>query len=361
MLIETGKPAEALETLDRALAADGDALPTALLLVDRARVKAVQGTLGEAEADLDAFFARAPADRTEYADYADACLLLGLVRDRRGDHDGALRAWRQGLLPDWADRLPRIAPGRPMLWGLGPRWRGESVVYHGQLMSLTGECSEDDAFAHYNVMIAPSTVANPASSPIFSLAGNRAIPKGLIRAIMLRTYEVPEAKDFLWRMLTHQVSLPVFLQEPFELSIHAAIVLTAVDRDYSFEPGGLGPETAATVRKAVRLLFVEYNRSRVTDFEVAQIALGWLGVGDLAWVWKSLSPRIDPGAAPLLAYGFGRRCLALDREPGIRLFRRDASAAELFRAAVAGVPAGSLVSRLARDELQHLAKTAPAR
>jgi tetratricopeptide (TPR) repeat protein len=362
MLTEAGKPGEALETLDRALAADGEALPMALLLVDRARVKAVKGDLGGAEADLDAFLARAPADRLEYAEYADACLLLGLVRDRRGDHDGALHAWRQGLPPDWADRLPRLAPGRPLLWGLGPRLRGESVIFHGQLLSLRGEMTDDEARDHYNVTIAPATVTHAAKSEVSDLASNRPVPSGLVRAIILKTYTTPEARDFLWRMTTHQVPLPVFLQEPFELTIHAAIALTAVDRDHSFKPGGLSPETDATTRKAVRLLFSQYKRSQITNFDVTRIAVAWLGLSNLESTWTSLAPRLDPELAPLLAYGFGRGCLALDRERSlIRLIRGDASAAELFHAAVVGAPAGSLVWRLAQDELQHLAKTAPAR
>ena len=365
MRIETGKVGDALDaldTLDRALASGGDALPTALLLVDRARVKCILEKPAEAETDLDTFFKRAPLEQLEYAEYAEARILQGLIRDRRGDHDGALQAWRQGLLADWSERLPRITPGRPMLLGLGARLRGESVAFHAVLMSLVGEITEAEVVRQYNVTIASSTIATREKNEIFTMAGNRLIPADLMRRAIARTYATPQARDFLWKMATHQVSLPVFLQEPFELIIQAVIVVSAVDRDFSFEPGELGAETEATIRKAVRLLFAHYNRSKITNRDIAQLAPAWLGLGDLASIWKSLSTRLDAELAPLLAYGFGRRCLAPDREQNpIHLFRRDGSAAVLFRAAVAGVPAGSLISRLAQAELEHLPKWALGR
>ena len=35
------------------------------------------------------------------ADWADACLLRGLLRERAGDPEGALKAWREGLVRNW--------------------------------------------------------------------------------------------------------------------------------------------------------------------------------------------------------------------------------------------------------------------
>ena len=67
--------------------------------------------MDDAEKDCERFFAEVPRGRLHYTEFADACLVRGYLREQRGDHPGALAAWREGLFRTWPGGIPN--PTRP--------------------------------------------------------------------------------------------------------------------------------------------------------------------------------------------------------------------------------------------------------
>src|SRR5262249_23066175 len=49
-----------------------------------------------AEAEVKEFFRTNTDSNANYRSWSDACLVLGMLREQRGDHEGALQAWRKG-------------------------------------------------------------------------------------------------------------------------------------------------------------------------------------------------------------------------------------------------------------------------
>ena len=352
MLIEEGRSAQALEELDHWIAAGGDGLPTSLLLVDRARVKATLEKWSEAEKEMEAFFARAPREKLDYSEYADACLVHGFLRDHRGDHAGARETWSRGFLRDWPGQLPMLIPGHPLLRGLTSRQRAEAVMFNGCLLSLTGETTEADAERQFNDIISADVVAGRRLSPIFRFATKRFIPNSLIRAIMEKTCTTPRGREFARKLALRQVSLRDYIVEPLRLNLDAAVHVSAIDREFSFRPDSPSPETDRLVWEAVRGLTAAYDNRQLSDVDVTQIGLSWLGLVDPATTWKALSSHVGAGLSPLIAYGFGRRCLKL---------AKDQSAVAFFREVVGALPPEHHTSRLARAELEHLQTSASGR
>jgi tetratricopeptide (TPR) repeat protein len=77
------------------------------LMIERARLLESMGDFEGAERDLEMFL-KFRQDRVSYANVADASLLLGFLRERRGDATGARAAWRAGLYREHVKRAERL-------------------------------------------------------------------------------------------------------------------------------------------------------------------------------------------------------------------------------------------------------------
>src|SRR5207248_2157787 len=110
------------------------------LLLERARLHAALSRWDDAEMDLEEFFRRAPPGSVHLRYWTQANLMLGFLRERRGDAAGARAAWRRGLP------------------GAHPEYRGRkynpsvlSYICELILASLTGDVSD----ANLHAMLGP--------------------------------------------------------------------------------------------------------------------------------------------------------------------------------------------------------------
>jgi len=116
----------------------------------------------------------------------------------------------------------------------------------------------------------------------------------------------------------------------------------------------------------VRGLIAAYDDRWLTDRDVAQITLSWLGV-DPAAAWKALS-HLGAELSALIAYGLGRRGLVLAKDQsGVVILRESAarrfreSAAAQFREVVGSLPPEYHACWMARPDLEHLLTSASGR
>ena len=344
MLIEKGEATRALELLNLWIGSSG-AGRRSLLLVDRARVKAILGKDQEAHDDIETFFSVASKGDLEYSEYADACLVRGFLREKRGAHAEAVEAWRKGLLRNWPGQLPLLEPGQPLLSGLTSRRRAEASAYNVMLISLTGESSEVEAENSFNDMMSTDTVAGSSLNPIFRFATRRVIPSVLLNSIYSTVYVSSRGHELARKIAFRQISLHDYIREPMQLGLYTAILVSAVDRELSFQPDKLGPEGDELVWRSAGGLMDHFDSRRLTNHDAPQLALAWLGLVDPASAWKSFSPHLDAELSQAVGYGMGRRALVL---------KKDKSSAELFRAVVGSARPGSYIHRVARAELEHL-------
>jgi hypothetical protein len=150
-LMITGKtPENALEEINRRLgpAPPGPDDVNFPMLLDRARVHAALGNWDQADADVVRFIEMVRKPSISYNDFAEACPFRGLLLERRGLENEALKVWRAGLRKNWprdllvvSARKNRLLDGKP----LRDDWR--SLLHFGMLTGLTQELGDEECRA----------------------------------------------------------------------------------------------------------------------------------------------------------------------------------------------------------------------
>ncbi|MBI2806290.1 MAG: protein kinase [Planctomycetes bacterium] len=118
MMREKGTPGKALDEIQRRLFINEGPFrqANAPLLLERARLHAVMKNWVLAEQDVERFLAVATPGQRHFRHLSDANIMLGLIREARGDFDGAMRIWRQGK---YRGDLNDIGFGGEMAGGIG--------------------------------------------------------------------------------------------------------------------------------------------------------------------------------------------------------------------------------------------------
>ncbi len=305
-----GEPEEALRELDRHLLdGKGDCRKgMELLLLERARVLTALGRPQEAERAIEVLFGRLGRDQIDF-EYQAASLVRGFLRERRGDAEGAMSAWRQGILPDGA--------ANPVH---GFQWASNLV-----LLGLTGELTDDRL-----------------ESLVESLLGylGKGSPLLVIRMMQMPTAIVRGA----WQTPRGRAAAREFAFQTGPFREHIFIPPVTIGCEFLRQSALLGEasdDQEALIREVSLRTFSAFADGSLSQRQLVQMAMAWEGAtGFLGW--SSVAPTLDPARRGPLAFLLGHRLLRLGR---------NADAKPLFLAARADARPGSPLRREAEAGL----------
>jgi tetratricopeptide (TPR) repeat protein len=300
--------------------------------VERARLEVAARQWQQAENDLDELFRRVRPGKMDYRQFSGACLLRGVLRERRGEQAGALEAWRQGLYRNWRAEYLKDSPDAPppseLLEG------GRSTDSLGVMNALIlGSLCDDLSDAEAEAVLARYFSTLASDSPVATLKAAYPVPPALFRAM----WRSPRGREWARRFVYLDLSFADYLRVP------ALLMLAEVGRQDAF-PDGLSPEQDALLWKTCEDTFAGLLGGKLGKTQCLQLLLTWKGSMDF-FGWKSLAPTLAPDRRGPLAYLVGRRYLRLNRSQ---------DAAALFRTALADAPPESPLRRLAQAELDQL-------
>jgi tetratricopeptide (TPR) repeat protein len=328
VLRDAGRPAEALAEVNRHL----EGRPA--LLAVRSRILASLGKDTEAQRDQDELFRLLPPERMPYPQFSQAWLMRGFLRERAGDREGAVRAWKRGLFREWL-KLPGPRPRPGADNPLGPILRGRSVLNGLMLASLCDDLPRADA-VELTAEVLPHALAAGlpllrSQLPVFPLAGLR------------RAWQAPADRERARRIVFQEV--PV--RECVRLSV---LAYAAAGMRVGAFPAGTTAEQERLMEQLVDEIFKGYFMGDMPQ----ERALRHLMALDFTWRdpvwlgprtplgWNSVQGKIRPSVRGPLAYVLGHRYLVM---------KKPKDAAFFFRAALADASGDPLLTRLARAEL----------
>jgi tetratricopeptide (TPR) repeat protein len=321
MMREKGTPSRALPEINRLLLdKSGKFRPEALaLLIERARLHAAMNDWDAAKNDLEEFF-RIPSKEQLYRNWSDACLILGLVRQQRGDQAGALEAWRKGKYKDDLNDLT----GRTM----------NGIVLTNLLMldSLCQDLDEKRTEALFRGLI--------RDRPGIETMLNFLDTKSLFRStstIINRMGHNPKGKEAFQKMVLQTCSFQEYVRLPLQVFAAEMVREEAIGDKVTAEQEEL-------LWKLSEKAFVAFTAGKIDELKGMQFALLWKRGPSLLGgieVVKGLDPELRGPAAYFM---------------GLRLQHLGRPAEELFRIALDNAPANSTLQRLTRIELEKMRK-----
>jgi len=326
-----GEAPRALSILDQQLLdSDGQYRADRLaLLVERARVHTALEQWEDAEKDLTTLLSRSSATELGYARHSGCCLLLGCLRDRRGDREGALSAWRDGGMrrtPEHSALKLRDVEGFAhalVLASLGEQFTADDINW------LIQKVSKGIAASH---RIPPSVIEGTVRIFLVDLTPAR------IAGIVQETFRGPRGRQVAEHWAFRD-------QAMHELTAQFIDCLFTELVDQLLIPDKLSPEQQALASQFAAGAYAAYYEGRFDKSHLMQMVMVWNGLTGLGG-WQALAPKLDADMRGPAAYFFGHRYLQLDRQ---------SVAVEFWKAALEDAPADSDLGRLCRAELDRIA------
>jgi hypothetical protein len=328
MMRRHGEARQALELIDQALAEHRGVDFAQFILIDRARTQAALGDWDQAERDLAAFFQQTAPLHLEYQAHAAACLLLGFLHERRGDHAKAVQAWRDGTYPAWLTRFPeeqrRHFPEVPPRVGL---------LFQSVLGSLSGTTTDAEAMALWEELLAE--VGNRSAFTL-QVANTLKFTPAILQNMWRNEHGRQLAEGLAYLRLPPRD----YYRGP------AALAVTEKFRQDVFL-GKPSPEQDDLIWNMTRLAMDSYYAGKVSQPQMLGLVLSWKGTTGILG-WSGVAPSLDPALRGPVAYVLGMRYLRLNRPQ---------DAAAFFRTATSDAPPTTPLHRLAQAELARLPKT----
>ncbi len=294
--------------------------------LERARLLTALNEWAEAENEVDAFLKLTPDPIVNYNFYAGAWLMKGFLCERRGATDDAKRAWQEGLRTTYRRKVP---DGAALSSG------GEGLLFHSIMASLVDELSDTEADALWKDL-APALAGDSFMAQLMTQL--RPSP-----AVLRGTWRTTNGKECARRIAFLDLA-------PSEYFIMPAIAGLAE----KFRQDGLGgrtsPEQEQLVWQATRTCFDQVHKGKLSQAHMLQLAFAWKGQTGFVG-WGGAAPQLDPVLRGQLAYILGHRYLQL--KSADQKVRRD-DALTFFRTAQKDAPPGSLLERLALQDLKRL-------
>lgn len=288
------------------------------LLIARARVRAAMQAESQAEQDVEEFLsAAARQPHSLFRDTSDAWLLLGTLREGRGDMAGALQAWRTGRYqgdPSDPDFLGTMAGGIGVL---------NAVILDSMCDSL--DAKRVEALLR-NVFRNQPTVMQAINQ--FG-SGNLFQTIARVNNHMWRT---PRGKEFARKIALQSCAFQEYVRLPLTL------FLEEFARDETLG-SAMAAEQTALLRQFADDSVTAVMVGKLQAFQYLQLAYLWkrgpaplFGINAL----KSLNPDLRGPAAYFM---------------GLRFQRMNLPAEQVFRVALECAPKSSPLERLARTAL----------
>jgi tetratricopeptide (TPR) repeat protein len=326
-----GDPARTLEEVDWQLLERPGAyrehnLP---LLVERARLLVALGRRAEAESALEDFLRLLERPRVNYHYYSAACVLLGRLKEERGDRAGALEVWRRALPPQEGEEraafFKRLYSNTP-------------VINLSLLGALTGELTAEDYedLVHGALVYLFSTMDHR-----FEDLSNDPRVKALKSFFALHpsflygVWTSRRGAEMLPQVVFRTIPYGDYLRAPALLSVAEVLSATAFE-------AGPSEDEETLVWTLVRELLGAFSSGELGFFELNALILAWRDGVTGALGWEAAARGLAPATRARLAYLLGRRLQRLERGP---------EAATLLRSALAAAPADSPLAALCEKAL----------
>ncbi|MBS0201699.1 MAG: protein kinase [Planctomycetes bacterium] len=323
MMRELGQPQTGLETLDVRLYSRSSAEPRPEcldLLLERARLNAALERWETAERDLQDYLRLVPEDQREFHISSSVVLMLGFLRERTGDSEGARAAWQLIPISNAQIVTPRYTQYNSMA-GFG----GIAVIQALILGSLSDSVSDREI----DVLMARG-LSSLGSSRASLLKTVYVPPPSLMREM----WRTPRGRDVARRIAFQQGSLTDFVCLPFELLLYEVLRENAFGSVASSEQEELIWDLANQLAEGTAA-------GRISEGQLAQFALTWKGTTNFLG-WAGLAPSLTPQMRASSAYVFGHR---------FRRLKQPDAARRMFQTTATDAAPDSTASRLARQEL----------
>jgi hypothetical protein len=290
------------------------------LLVEQARVQAACGQKPAAEQSLTAFLASAYATAADNNTLvAEAWLMLGFLREERGDPGGAAEAWKKAYL----GYARELGPGNA---GAITGFRFMNYLIAGGLSGLLADRDVETVVGRLLVQYGTEALVHLLRS------------SGIVHPTVLRDcWKSPRGKLWARRLAFQEVTFPQFLQVPpmlfgLELARRDAFggAMTAEQEELVWQIGREGMEgvMGGTIKESA----------------VFGLAASWKGVTNFLG-WGGVRGALAPTLRGPLAYVLGHRFLRRNNLNEAR---------SLFEQARAEATPDSALRRLAQAELDRL-------
>lgn len=302
-----------------------------LLYLDQCRTHWDLNRLPEADASLDAFFKVLPEADYDVS-YLQGCLMRGFIRERMGDEQGAVAAWRAGTFDHWSSNTqPDVVPSQH---------RGNSDEDHllhlmaGSLSASISDRQAHDLLAAYCRANWSSQSHNPSSRVLMaSLESGMLAP--YISADLFRSskgHRLVRERVFIELAGFTSWRRRLYVLVAFHITAHGAFGRNFTDTEEAI---------FGTLQDVMDSEGQQMQKNKRL-FPVALMA--WQGMTG-ALGWETLSKELKPRWRGPLAYIMGHRYQRLNKPN---------DAAMLLRTAIADAEEGSDLQRLATDALAKL-------
>lgn len=295
------------------------------LWIERACVHVARRDWKQAEADIDQFLSTAPPPvGGTYVFFSMAYLIKGFLRERSGDTEGAMSAWRRGFLlgpfgP--SDKTPR------KVWQT--HVSGMSFLNYMILGSLCGQITRQ----HIEPSVWVLMRDEPAGSDV-GTAGMMTPPASFYSALQTM-WRTPRGRELARKIAFREISFPEYCRQPLFLTFTEVIKQTAMGPKIS-------PQVEQAVWDMIAQCYATYRAGKLKPPQFLQLMLAWKGVTGI-FGWHGVAPTLAPELRGKLACVLGYRSLRL---------KKPAEAAGLFRTALDDAPRDSVFYRLAEAQLR---------
>jgi tetratricopeptide (TPR) repeat protein len=320
LLLEQKSPPERLNTaltdIDRWLYASARAIRQEQnrsardLLIERARLLIALNRAAEAETNLQLFLAESDKRKPDqvapkYVNYADACLLLGCLQERRGEPAKALETWQKAI---WRN-------SRAEFFGTSqfPE-NGMPIVLHMILSSLTGEAGDFDAQRMMLSMLSNRQGASGSNQMIKQLTQFFNLDARFVEQAWLSE----RGQQWSRRVAFRELSYADFTRLPIKVLMAHYLRLNAYE-------GELPPEDEEIAALFVDRTLEQIQQGKLNDSKILLLGTIWNGINlpGLAG-WSQAAPALAPELRGPVAALFGKRYLMLGRRSEAKTFFQDA-------------------------------------
>ncbi len=290
------------------------------LILERARTLALLDRWEEAEQALENLPWNIVPEEMEW-DYPSYCALRGFFRARRGDEDGAMQAWKDGLQREWLD----------------PKF-GFRCVDGLILASLTNVLTDADAEEFVRkILIGAGDDATSLGAEAQIV--QTAISVKSLSSAMRTMFRSPRGREASRQFVFRELAFAELLNLPPRLLANALICQGAFGDQLSKDQDELVWQVSSEFSQKVR-------DSSISNAQIVQLGLAWKGVTNFLG-WGGIAQSLEAKQRGQVAYVLGHRYLRL---------KQTEDAVKMFREAVQFADDSGVVRRLAQTELNQLNK-----
>jgi tetratricopeptide (TPR) repeat protein len=279
------------------------------LLIERARLLAAMNRFDEAERDVKAYL-EGSRGGASYAYHGIASLMLGFLREQRGDAAGALAAWRGGLMKDFHTRNgSTLNRGGSQLTDTFGGMEGTTAIAVACLSNAATD-AEIEALTQ--------DIAKKATNT----SNFAAVQSGALRvppAVVRRSFGDPRGRAWTRQFAFRELPAPQISRALF------ANIIREYLREGALGPGQISIRQERILGAAAGGLINLYVHNQLQPMQMVQFALAWKGTTS-AMGWAGFKTALGDETRAAVACLMAMRYERLGLKPAAQQILREALA-----------------------------------